>query len=53
MPGLIDVHVHFREPGFTAKETIQNWRCGGCSRRFHNCCRHEQSQTGTRHYTKP
>ena len=21
-PGLIDVHVHFREPGFTDKETI-------------------------------
>ncbi len=23
MPGLVDVHVHFREPGFTAKETIK------------------------------
>lgn len=22
-PGLIDMHVHFREPGFTGKETIQ------------------------------
>ncbi len=22
MPGLVDVHVHFREPGFTEKETI-------------------------------
>ncbi|MBQ1848933.1 MAG: amidohydrolase family protein, partial [Lachnospiraceae bacterium] len=22
-PGLIDVHVHFREPGFTYKEDIQ------------------------------
>ena len=22
MPGLVDVHVHFREPGFTYKETI-------------------------------
>lgn len=22
LPGLIDVHVHFREPGFTEKETI-------------------------------
>ena len=21
-PGLVDVHVHFREPGFTRKETI-------------------------------
>ncbi|MBR4037229.1 MAG: amidohydrolase family protein, partial [Tidjanibacter sp.] len=22
MPGLVDVHVHLREPGFSAKETI-------------------------------
>src|SRR5699024_6259586 len=22
-PGLVDVHVHFREPGFTYKETIE------------------------------
>ncbi|WP_146627264.1 amidohydrolase family protein, partial [Oenococcus oeni] len=22
LPGLIDVHVHFREPGFPEKETI-------------------------------
>ncbi|MFT4148537.1 MAG: amidohydrolase family protein, partial [Micrococcaceae bacterium] len=22
-PGLVDVHVHFREPGFTEKETIK------------------------------
>lgn len=22
-PGLVDIHVHFREPGFTDKETIQ------------------------------
>jgi dihydroorotase len=22
-PGLIDVHVHFRDPGFTAKETLE------------------------------
>ena len=22
-PGLIDVHVHFRQPGFTAKETVK------------------------------
>ena len=23
MPGLIDLHVHFREPGFEHKETIR------------------------------
>ena len=22
LPGLVDVHVHLREPGFTAKETV-------------------------------
>ena len=22
LPGLVDVHVHFREPGFSYKETI-------------------------------
>lgn len=22
-PGLVDVHVHYREPGFTHKETIK------------------------------
>lgn len=26
LPGLVDMHVHFREPGFPAKETIR----GGC-----------------------
>jgi dihydroorotase len=24
-PGLVDVHVHLREPGFTYKETIKAW----------------------------
>lgn len=24
MPGLVDVHVHFREPGFIEKETISS-----------------------------
>ena len=23
IPGLIDMHVHFREPGYTEKETIE------------------------------
>ena len=23
MPGAVDVHVHFREPGFISKETIK------------------------------
>ena len=24
-PGLVDVHVHFRDPGFTYKEDIESW----------------------------
>ncbi len=36
-PGLIDVHVHLREPGFSQKETIQSGAraaaAGGNSRR--------------------
>ena len=24
-PGLVDVHVHYREPGQTYKEDIRNW----------------------------
>jgi dihydroorotase len=28
-PGLVDIHVHFREPGFESKETIESGsRCG-------------------------
>ena len=28
-PGLIDIHVHFREPGQTAKETIGSGTAAG------------------------
>lgn len=30
-PGLIDVHVHFRDPGFTYKEDLQTGSCCGSS----------------------
>ena len=34
-PGLLDLHVHLREPGFTHKETIESGAraaaAGGCS----------------------
>lgn len=36
LPGLLDLHVHFREPGFEAKETLATGTAaalaGGCSR---------------------
>ena len=39
-PGLIDTHVHFRDPGFTHKETLHT----GCprrgQRRFYFCRLH-------------
>ena len=36
IPGLCDVHVHFREPGFSYKETIQSGSAAGI-RRFAQC----------------
>ena len=34
VPGLCDVHVHFREPGFLYKETIKS----GCRAAAHGGC---------------
>ena len=37
-PGLIDTHVHFRDPGFTYKEDIHT---GSLAEGWlHNCCMH-------------
>ena len=33
-PGLIDVHVHLREPGFSQKETIQSGACAAAAGGF-------------------
>ena len=38
-PGFIDMHVHFREPGFEYKETIETG-CRCRCRRIYNCCCH-------------
>lgn len=32
-PGLVDAHVHFRDPGFTEKEDIDTGAGGGSGRR--------------------
>ena len=37
VPGLIDMHVHLREPGFTHKETIATGTAAGRSGRIHIC----------------
>ena len=36
-PGLIDTHVHFRDPGFTYKEDIHTGSKGICKRRVYYC----------------
>lgn len=36
-PGLIDTHIHFRDPGFTYKEDIHTGAKSICKRRIYNC----------------
>jgi dihydroorotase len=38
LPGLIDLHVHFREPGQTAKETIQSGSKAAVAGGFTSVC---------------
>jgi dihydroorotase len=37
-PGLIDVHVHFRDPGFTAKETLETGARSAAAAGFTTVC---------------
>jgi dihydroorotase len=46
-PGLVDMHVHFRDPGFLHKEDVFNRRPGCRGGRFHNCCCHAQHRPRT------
>ncbi len=45
-PGLIDLHVHFREPGQTAKENLAIGNGGGGARRIHFRRLHAQHVAG-------
>lgn len=38
MPGFIDLHVHFREPGFEYKETIQSGTAAAAAGGFTSVC---------------
>jgi dihydroorotase len=38
LPGLVDVHVHFREPGFEYKETIQSGTAAAVAGGFTSVC---------------
>ncbi len=42
-PGLIDIHVHFREPGVRGRDHSERLGGGGRSR-FYLCCLHAQYQ---------
>ena len=46
--GLIDVHVHYRQPGQEQKETIKNRESGSCTRWLYHCLRDAKCDPGTR-----
>lgn len=48
-PGLVDVHVHFREPGFLYKETIQTGSWAGGARWDHACMYHAEPKPRSRY----
>ena len=45
-PGLIDIHVHFREPGQEAKETIASGSRGGGGGGFYDGVLHAEHDAG-------
>ena len=47
-PGLVDIHVHFRDPGLTYKEDIHTGAMAAGSRRIHNRHLHGKHKTGCR-----
>ena len=44
-PGFIDVHVHFRDPGFTYKEDIHTGAKSVCDRWIYNSDLHGEYKT--------
>ena len=48
VPGLIDMHVHLREPGYEYKETVLDRHARGGGRRLHRRRLHGQHQSGER-----
>ena len=49
LPGLIDAHVHMRDPGFTYKEDFRSGTSCCCWRWFYNCPGHAQYKTSNKH----
>ena len=50
MPGLIDLHVHLRDPGLTYKETVES--SGSGQRRFYHHRGHAKHKAGDRRRTQ-
>lgn len=48
LPGLADVHVHLREPGFSYKETIASGHARSSPRRVYGCVRHAEPRSAAR-----
>ena len=49
LPGAIDVHVHFRDPGYPHKEDFGERHRGGGVRRRHHRVRHAEHDPADRH----
>lgn len=49
IPGLIDMHVHLREPGFEHKETIETGARSAKTRWFYNNRLHAEHKTSNRY----
>lgn len=45
LPGLFDMHVHLRDPGFTQKEDIITGAAGCTSRWYYRCRLYAKYQT--------
>lgn len=48
-PGLIDLHVHLREPGFTNKETVKTGGDGGFTWGLHDNWSDGKSESNSRY----
>ena len=46
MPGLVDLHVHFRDPGQTEKEDIESGSKAAASRRCDYSCGNAEYHSG-------
>ncbi len=53
LPGAIDVHVHFRDPGYPAQGRLGERHGGGGFRRRHHRVRHAEHHSADRHRGNP